>query len=184
MSQLFLQTNNFGQFALNVTTFSAPISGSLSSSQTKTKAQIFPIKANQMELTFEVVFPSEQEYEAFQKFVHRTQTNALTSPGPQVRLWWPERNINNWSGLIKEFRAGGMRRNYAPRAKFVVYLIDSLVSQLTQISSLSVVTSAFGGIGVSAADSILKPPSVNAQNLFGFGQFTNLLSPLTGLLGG
>lgn len=163
MSQLLLRTVYFGQFALNVTSFSSSIFGTLSASQTKTKSQIFPIKANQFEITFEVIFPSEQEYETFQRFVRSTQVNALGFPGPQVHLWWPERNMYNWSGLIKEFRAGGRRANYAPRAKFVVYLIDSLVSQLTEVASYSI-SATFLGITsfVQPVDVILTlPPNTN-----------------------
>lgn len=159
MSQLLLQTNTFGQFALNVTSFNSSIFGTMNSSQTKTKQQVFPIKANQLEIEFNVQFASEQDYENFQAFVRRTQVDALTNAGPQVHLWWPERNINNWSGLIKAFQAGGMRGNYSPHAKFTVYLIDSLVSELTDVSSYSIAPSIQWGVTLNVVDLALTPPS-------------------------
>ena len=54
-----------------------------------------------------------------------------------VNLNWPERNINNWSGLITKFQAGGMRANPAPRASFTVYLFDSFISQYSELASIA-----------------------------------------------
>lgn len=137
MSHLYIKTGAFGTFKMNVLKFSSPMSGAISSMQTKTIVQHFPIKANQPDIEFDVIFRNEKEYERFQKYVRATQQNALWAAVPEITLWWPERGINNWSGFIKEFRAGGKRRNYAPQAHFTVDLVESLVSQKTLFHSVA-----------------------------------------------
>lgn len=139
MSQLQIRTNNFGNFSLNVIAFSSPLSGTIGGTQVKKMKLWYPIKANQPEINFDVQFVGEQDYELFQKFVRESQQWALTASYPMVTLNWPERNINNWTGLILNFNAGGMRFNYAPRAQFTVSLVDSYVSQYTQASSIGAV---------------------------------------------
>jgi hypothetical protein len=138
MSKLEIRSRGLGStFELNVLQFSAPVVASISTLQTRTMVQHYPIKVNQAEVNFLVQFASETEYEEFQMFVRRTQTTALTNGRyPGVTLWWPERDIKNWTGVIKEFRAGGARANYAPRAQFTVSLIDSMVAKETLISSI------------------------------------------------
>lgn len=128
-----------GTFKMNVLAFSSPISGSISGAQTRKYMRWYPIKANQPEIQFDVQFIGEQDYERFQDAVHESQKLSLSSRQPMVRLNWPERNINNWSGLITQFQGGGMRFNPAPRAKFTVFLFDSYVSsynEMTQLASL------------------------------------------------
>lgn len=40
----------------------------------------------------------------FQDYVRKSQVSALfDQKQPWVTLWWPERNIDNWTGFIKEF---------------------------------------------------------------------------------
>jgi hypothetical protein len=136
VSQLELRTNNFGTFKLNVLSFSSPIFGSISSAQTKNLIQWYPIKGNQPDIQFDVQFISEYDYETFQTFIRDAQKWALTARKPMIYLNWPERNINNWSGMISEFVCGGMRFNPAPMASFVVNLVDSYVSEYTEMSSL------------------------------------------------
>lgn len=145
MSQLRILTNTFGNFQMNVTAFSSPIFGSIGGAQTKQNMQWYPIKANQPEIQFEVQFLSEMDYEKFWKFVRDSQVLSLTAGGgtgnpinEMVRLNWPERNINNWSGIITEFEAGGRRANPAPQAQFTVFLFDSFVSQYTEMSTFPV----------------------------------------------
>jgi hypothetical protein len=137
MSQLHIRTSTGGNFRLNVLAFSSPIFGSVNGVQTKNMKVWYPIKANQPEVSFDVQFMDEQDYEAFQKLVRDTQTWSLTAPRPMIHLDWPERNINNWSGMITEFVAGGMKGNPAPRAKFTVYLVDSYISQYSEVSTIA-----------------------------------------------
>lgn len=139
MSQLQINTNTFGSYKMNVLSFTSPIFGSISGVQTKKMKQWYPIKANQPEIQFNVQFTSEQDYETFQKFVRDSQQWSLAAPSPMVYLNWPERNINNWSGMIVGFMAGGMRGNYAPRASFTVSLFTSFVSKYTEMSSVGAV---------------------------------------------
>lgn len=133
MSKLFL-ANSRTNWQLNVTQFSSPIFGEISSAQTKSMAHHYPVRSNQPEVQFSVQFTSEVEFENFQRFVRSHQQETLANA---TLLWlnWPERNIDNWTGVIRSFRAGGMRRNYAPQASFVVDLVDSMVSRRTMFAS-------------------------------------------------
>lgn len=144
MSQLQINTNNWGNFRLNVLSFSSPIFGSISGAQTKKNKRWYPIKANQPEIQFEVQFFGEKDYETFQKFIRSSQEWSLVTRTPMLHLNWPERNINNWSGIITEFQSGGQRFNPAPRARFTVFLFDSYVSQYNEMSQLASVGADFG----------------------------------------
>lgn len=157
---------------MNVLTFSSPIYGSISSAQTKKMQMHFPIKSTQPELQLSVIFRSEKEFEDFQKFVRSHQQHS-SADASLVTLSWPEFNINNWTGVIKNFRCGGMRRNYAPRATFTVDLVDSMVSSRTSSASLGVDPSTIYGAGMP--DGVLTPPSAaENQTLLGiFGQDLN-----------
>lgn len=163
MSKLLLKTGIYGTFEMNVLSFNSPIFGTIVPVQTKTIAQYFPIKANQPEIQFDVIFRNEREYERFQRFVRATQQFALTAQAPQITLSWPERNIINWTGVIKHLRAGGMRMNYTPRAVFVVDLVDSLVSQRTSFSSMAAPFAAVIGTTLNYLQSAFLQPA--AQNL-------------------
>lgn len=63
MSQLQILTNNFGNFNLNVLSFSSPMSSSINGVQTKKNKRWYPVKANQPELQLDVQFASEKDYE-------------------------------------------------------------------------------------------------------------------------
>lgn len=164
MSKLMIRSRGLGsQFELNVLEFSAPIVAQISPAQTRTMMQYFPIKVNQSTIELSVIFSNEKEFERFQQFVRASQVTALTNGQyPGVVLNWPERDIRNWSGVIKNFRAGGARRNYAPRAKFVVDLIESSLAKRTEISSIAADwTTIFGGL-----DQELDLPAL-AESLLG-----------------
>lgn len=139
MSFLYVNSPTLGtQFKLNCTAFSTSLFSQMSSVQTKQMVQHFPVKAQQPEVTFDLVFRNEPEFEQFQEFVRRHQMAALHEwPSPEVVLWWPERDITDWTGLIKTFRAGGQRFNPAPKARLVVDLVDSVFSSRTEIASLA-----------------------------------------------
>lgn len=90
----------------------------------------FPIKTNQPEIKFTVRFALEGDYEMFQDYVRKSQVSALfDQKQPWVTLWWPERNIDNWTGFIKEFEVGAQRFSPAPEALLTVELAESMVSK-------------------------------------------------------
>lgn len=196
MSKLTVRSRGIGKsFELNCLQFSAPIEASISSVQTREMMRHFPVKVNQSDVDFLIQFASEKEFEDFQEFIRKTQQDALVNDRtPGVTLWWPERNIRNWTGVVKNFRAGGMRRNYSPRASLSVSLIESSVALRSFISSsgaswrtiygagsrdgfMSLPTLAqdildrflFGSTLQEAADDFLRPPTptdnINNGNL-------------------
>ena len=159
MSFLYLAMGTRG-FKLNVLSFSSPIFGTMASAQTREMEMHFPIKSIQPELKLDVQFASEEEYEDFQRFVRGHQQRALFNPNPVnvVTLNWPERDIDNWTGVIKAFRAGGERWVFAPRASFIVDLIDSMVSSRTDIASLASSWRTIFGEGMGPG-AVLAPPT-------------------------
>lgn len=145
-------------FELNCTSFSSPIYDTINSVQTRKMAIHFPIKTNQPQVQFDVQFASERDFEAFQRFV-RTHQQAAVMGTLLATFNWPERDIQNWTGVIRSFVAGGQRANYAPRASFVVDLVDSLVSRRTYVSSIGAPwQTIYGGFGLPGM--ILTSPSV------------------------
>lgn len=164
MSKLVISTNE-AQWKLNVVDFSAPVHSEISSSQVKTMALHFPIRCTQPDMSFSVQFTSEADYENFQRFVRRHQQQANLN-AKLLTLDWPQRNITNWTGVIRKFKAGGMRFNYAPHCQFVVDLVDSMVSQRIDLASLGNVDwQAIYGLGMT--DGVLKTPSLADDLRFG-----------------
>jgi hypothetical protein len=157
----YLTLNCMGQtWQLNVVSFSSPINGQINTSQVNKMAIHFPIKVVQPTLDLSVQFFSESDYNSFQVFVRNHQQQVLAAPSATtlVTLSWPERNIIAWSGVIKEFRAGGQRANFAPRASFTVDTAQNMVSQVnwTLGSTAAPFSTIFGeGMGV---DSVLNDP--------------------------
>jgi hypothetical protein len=165
VSRLLIRTTYAGEFTMNVLRFSAPMFGTMMSGQTKKMMVYFPIKAQHPELQLDVIFASQAEYRAFQNFVRTHQLNALTNyVEPGVTLYWPARNIMNWTGLIHSFKAGGERFHYAERASFAIELIDSFVSQRTFVVSQAPLFDTIYGMGspdgvfVPATDTPGAPP--------------------------
>lgn len=144
-------------FLMNVLEFSSPTYQTIASAQTKTKAVHFPIKVNQPDVHFSVIFSSEADFERFQMAIRYHQQLALGT-NRLLTLSWPERDINNWTGVVKTFKAGGARRNYAPRAELVVQLVDSLASERVEFASVGTPwQTVYGGIGM--VDAVLDLPS-------------------------
>ena len=165
MSHLYLSMGTRG-WKLNVTSFSSPIFGSMSSAQTREMEMHFPIKAIQPELKLDVIFSSEEDYENFQRFVRGHHQRVLFNPNPTNVVWlnWPERGIDSWTGVIKAFKAGGERFVFAPRASFIVDLIDSMVSSRTDISSTGTSWKAIYGEGMGPG-AVLAPPTQAERDL-------------------
>lgn len=175
MSKMTLSTAD-RQYNLNVLSFSSPLFGTISSAQTRYQEQHFPIKALQPDISLDVIFSNEQDYENFQRFVRNHQLDAQANAN-LVTLNWPERNIDNYTGLIKQFRAGGMRYNFAPRASFQVDLVNSSVSTRTEVSAISTLFTDILGIGTSTG--VLATPTPSQENYF-----NNLLNIGTNILTG
>lgn len=147
MSQLLISANYTDDIKLNVVMYQTIMSQNIPTVQTKSKAISFPHKVTQPKIRFLVVFRNEQDYEAFQNFVRKHHLAAIGSGNDvsSITMWWPEQRINNWTGYIREFQAGGERFNPVPRADFTVELVDSFISRRTTLSSLgSPFSSLFG----------------------------------------
>jgi hypothetical protein len=138
VSKLLVRTSYAGEFALNVLAFQSSLFGTMMGAQTKNYMVYFPVKCQQPDVEFSVQFASIADYEGFQNFARVTQKAALiNSLEPTVALFWPQRNILNWTGTIRNFEGGLDRFTYAPAANFTVDLVDSLVSMRTQITSVA-----------------------------------------------
>lgn len=143
MSKLIIKGHNANRFELNITQFRSPMSAAINSVQTRTMMHHFPIRAGQPDIQFTAMFRSVDDKHKFQNFVRDHQRNALDdkygsaadSTGA-ITLFWPERNISNWTGYIVDMPIREARFEYAPRVTFGVALIDSMMSERTFQSSL------------------------------------------------
>lgn len=187
MSQLTLTSRKDGlQFKLNVTQFRSPMSSQIDTVQTKKMLQHFPIRCGQPDISFTVQFPSLDEKHTFQNFVRNHQVGALAITQDlrqDVILFWPERNIENWSGYISAFKVVERRFDYAPVVTFGVDLIDSMMSQYTNLSSSSTGIAAILGPQIpawqEAVDALITIPSTivgQARQFLG----TSFLAPPAG----
>jgi hypothetical protein len=164
MSQLRVSAQGQPDFFLNVTDFDSPVYGEMNSAQTKSQVQYFPIKAYQPELVCNVMFPSEFLWEQWQTWVRQNMINSQNSNStgnPGVTLNWPQRNINNWTGIIAAAKAGGMRQNYTPRVRVEFQLVASLVSNLGVFASFGSVWQSITGSNAvgSVIDSLFTLPA-------------------------
>lgn len=159
MSQLKVSANGQTDFYLNVLSITSPIYGQMNAAQTKGQIQYFPIKVHQPEVQFNLIFPNETTWEDWQVWVRTNMVNSQSANNivgnVGVTLNWPQRSINDWSGVIQKQKAGGRRWNYTPRDSVTVQLANSLVSQ----------TTTFGSFGVSAWQAIFGA-GANTDTLF------------------
>ena len=138
MSLLKLSNSSVGTFDLHVTSFTTPLRGQIESSQTKKAQHHYPRKAGQQQLVLQCVFPSTRNYMEFQTFVRRSHTNAIgTTSNPELSIWWPERGMDGWSGVITSIQAGDERFNHVPKAQVEMLLVDSMLSHKTFASSFA-----------------------------------------------
>ena len=136
MSRLALRDDRGARFRLDVTQFRSTMSASVNSVQTKTMMHHFPIRCGQPDIEFTVQFRSIDAQHEFQAFVRDHQRNTQKSQTKgMVTLFWPERNIDNWTGYIVSMPVRESRFEYAPKVTFGVMLIASLMSTLTTGSS-------------------------------------------------
>lgn len=151
-------------FDLYVERFEAPMNAaeSIKSGQTQEGIHYFPHKAYMQELAMDVIFPSDEKYQQFQDFVRASHKWAVrTVQNPEVVIYWPERGMDNWSGLIINFSAGVTRFEFAPRATIRIKLVDSLLSEKTWAASMGDDFSKFfeTDIGYDPEDDIITPPT-------------------------
>lgn len=166
MSRLRLRTKGFQELTLNVVSFMTPIFAATSSSQTQSSEQHHPVRCQQPNIRFDVIFRNEREFEAYQTFIRTIQIKLLRGKDPNdvavVTLWWPERNINNWQGLIKSADGGGQRYNWTPQTVIEVEIIKGMVAQQASLFSFGTEFDAiFGGDRntLPSADSLLSTPA-------------------------
>jgi hypothetical protein len=190
LSQLRVSAQGQQDFYLNVLGFDSPINAEMNSAQTKSQIQYFPIKAFQPDLTCNVIFPSEAQWQSWQSWVRQNMLNTQgsnTSGNPGVTLNWPERSINNWIAIIPVAKAGGFRYNYAPRTQVTFQLITSLVSNLGNFASFGTAWQGLFGAGNNLGGLLNLP--ANAGNFFGAttpggsfsgGSFGSSLGSVTG----
>lgn len=137
MSQMRMYCAGVGTLWLKVVTFQSSLDATVQSSQTKQALHHYPRKASHQSVTFEVVVPKKEKSQ-LQAFVRAHQKYALTSPrSPEVILWWPQRGIRDWSGIIKRVEGGANRFSVASKVTFTVELVDSLLSDKTWWSSVA-----------------------------------------------
>lgn len=138
MSQMRMYCAGAGTLWVKVISFQSSLDGHIQPSQTKQAVHHYPRKASHQNISFQVVCRDSAELATLQNFIRRHQKFALTSPqNPEVVLWWPERGIRDWSGIIKKVEAGDKRFNVAPKVSFTVDLVDSLLSEKTWWSSVA-----------------------------------------------
>jgi hypothetical protein len=164
VSQLVLTGYDGREFKLNVVQFRSPMSSQITSVQTHTMLQHFPIRCGQPDIQFTVQFPNLDLKHRFQNFVREHQVKALEvteNYGGHVTLFWPQRNIVGYTGFITNFKVIERRFEYAPMVTFGVDLVDSLMSTRTQVSSTAPGFPAVYGPQIPPwsdfEDNILKP---------------------------
>lgn len=145
MSQMRMYCAGAGSLWVKVVGFQSSLDGQIQPSQTKQALHHYPRKATHQNVNFQLVCRDLEELRAVQGFIRRHQKYALTSPQrPEVVLWWPERGIENWSGIIKKVEGGDKRFNPVPKVSFTVDLVDSMLSRKTWWSSAADDFAKFG----------------------------------------
>jgi hypothetical protein len=159
-----------GWLDLKVNRFTTQLIGDMRSSQTKTALHHYPIKGAHQLLVMECIFSNWDEYRSVQEYVRRHQIRALrTVQQPEVVLYWPERGIENWSGVIKTIAAGDERFNVAPTSSLEIQLIDSMISQKTWTSSFGEDFGKFFESAMNLEDPWIVPPPASNQPGAGTG---------------
>lgn len=130
---------------MNVTQFRSPMNAAINSVQTRTMLQHFPIRCGQPDINFTVQYISMNDKHSFEAFVREHQVYVQSHKDPEITLWWPERNIENWTGYITSYTVTERRFETAPSATFGVSLVKSMMSEKTNLSSRAAdITSILG----------------------------------------
>lgn len=169
-------TGQSTQWTMNVVAFSSPIYGQINSVQTKSLAVHFPIKMAMPDMSIDVQFYNQTDFQNFQAFARNHQQQLSTNSTALLTFNWPERGIYNYTGFIPKMQAGGARANYAPRARIEVTWVDSMITARTDLASVAANwRSIYGGIGMPNGVLALPTAAQMDQNIVQFGQ-----NPLNG----
>jgi hypothetical protein len=123
------------EFKLNVLHFEAPMQAEIASYQVQAMQHHFPIRSGQADLFLTIQFANSKDKNEFQNFVRQHQMNAITGlKEREVRLLWHERNIEDWTGFIVNYKAGSMHFSVAPKIDLGIKLVSSMLSN-KQITS-------------------------------------------------
>lgn len=149
MSFLRIYDPDSREHRMNVTQFRSPMNASINSVQTKTMLKHFPIRAGQPDINFTVQYNSMDDKHNFEGFVRQHQVSAQNRGlDAAVTLWWPERNIENWTGFIVQYTVNEKRFEVAPRATFGVSLVKSMMSDRTTLASRGIDVAKIFGIQI------------------------------------
>lgn len=157
-----------GERNLKVASFSTGVTGSLTSAQTKEMLRHFPIKYSQPTLSLEVVCRDSGELEALQNLVRESHKKLQREGAASLfKFWWPERGMQNWTGIPLGVVAGDKKFSIAPRITLQFLLVDSLLSQRTVDSSWATAFDAIFGTeitvnplgGLGGQGGLLTPPA-------------------------
>lgn len=151
-----------GERNLKVVSFSTGVAGRLSSAQVRDMLVHFPIKYSQPTLTLEVVCRDSTELQGLQDLIRSSHKRLLQNGAASLfKFWWPERGMQNWTGIPLGCTAGDRRFNIAPKLSLQFLLVDSLLSQRTMDSSWGTAFDAIFGteitVGGGAAGGLLDP---------------------------
>lgn len=179
MSTCRLSCPYVGAIDVRVTGFRSPLSGDIRTSQTKLARHSFPIKATQQNLQLDVIFRNWEAYRAMQDFARKHQLRSLgTVEQPEITIYWPERNIDNWSGVLLDFRAGQDRYVPSPKASLNFLLVDSMLSDKTWTASFGEDFEKFFESDIG--DPLLIPPPLPTRPGTGTGPGQSTNVPLPG----
>lgn len=169
MSQLRLTSFDNKEFKLNVTQFRSPMSAAITSVQTRKMMQHFAIRCGQPDINFTVRYASMKDKHEFESFVRRHMLESQDEKDAEVSLWWPERNIENWTGFITQYSVIERRFETAPAATFGVSLVDSMMSEKTTIATRIIDVWKILGMQIPAyqgyGDTILILPSAPSSSV-------------------
>lgn len=122
------------EYVAKVLSFSSDSNANINSVQTQRMQQHFPFKVVQPNLSLTLQMRDKHESYRFQRFVRISQGSAL-SRASLVNLFWPQRSMNDWKGVIMSVQAGEKVGDTSPVLMVEITLVDSMVSQRTWASS-------------------------------------------------
>lgn len=176
MSRLVIKGHFGERFEMNVLQFRSPMNAEITSVQTRQKMDHHPIRCGQPDVQFTVKFISQNDKDIFERFVRRHQIQAQENRERWLKLNWPERGMDNWTGYINEYQVSVRRFDPAPEVTFGVSLVDSMMSRWTDVSSWATpfVESMLNfqplfNVWKLVEDGIIAPP----PNLFGVDDWSN-----------
>lgn len=135
MSGSFLTMTVAGNtYQAKVMEFSSDLSSNINSVQTQRALHHFPFKVTQPSLSMTLQMRGQVEATFFQTLVRLSQAKALTESS-LVNLFWPQRGIMDWRGVILSVQVGERVGQTAPIIMIEFLLVDSHISERTWTSS-------------------------------------------------